>query len=197
MHDRSILTFGNTTHLLSTSKLQTFRHAPAYAMSSNVSTRQPTSQEKTIIDEVLSLYQCKPSEQSYSHYRSDAVFHDPVSIAKGLDSIKSQFNGMPKLFERSDTKQCDVMDTGAKDAIVLNLTQHYVFKGGKTPEKTLNSKVTLKLDGKGMIEHHEEEWDHQPNKTGEDGFTGKIQEWRKKADAKMVDLGVSSNPKKI
>ena len=165
---------------------------------STAKTRQPSSQEKTIIDEVLSLYQLHPTDKSYSHYRQDAVFHDPVSIAKGLDSIKSQFNGMPKLFSRSDTQTCDVLDDPKEPhSLVLNLTQHYVFKGDKTPEKTVNSKVTLKLDSHGMIEHHEEEWDHQPNKDGNDGFMGKIQEWRKKADAKMVEVGVSSDPKKI
>jgi len=161
-------------------------------------TRQPTSKEQTIIDQVVSLYQCRPSEEAYSHYREDAVFHDPVSIAKGLKSIKSQFNGMPKLFERSDTQKLEVLDDQQQpNSIVLNLTQHYVFKGSSTPEKTLNSKITLKMDSNGMIEHHEEEWDHKPNKTGEDGFMGKIQEWRKVASAKMVEMGVSSDTKKI
>lgn len=180
-----------------------------------MSTRTPTPQEQTIIDEVLSLYQLKPSKKAYSHYREDAVFHDPVSIAQGLESIKSQFNGMPKLFSESTTQHVSVLDSSAAatpssgatgaagdaatspHAIVLILTQHYVFKGNKTPEKTVNSKITLKLDGQGMIEHHEEEWDHEKNKTGEDGFMGKLQEWRKKADAKMVEVGVSSDPKKV
>ena len=89
------------------------------------------------------------------------------------------------------------MSSGPPNSIVLNLTQHYVFKGQKTPEKTLNSKVTLKLNDHGLIEHHEEEWDHQPNQTSDDGFKGKLQEWRKKADAKAVEMGVSSDPKKI
>lgn len=48
-----------------------------------------------------------------------------------------------------------------------------------------------------MIEKHIEEWDHQPNQTADDGFKGKLQEWRKKADAKMVEAGVSSDPNKI
>jgi len=114
---------------------------------------------------------------------------------------------MPKLFSESTTQHVSVLDSSAAatpssgatgaagdaatspHAIVLNLTQHYVFKGNKTPEKTVNSKITLKLDGQGMIEHHEEEWDHEKNKTGEDGFMGKLQEWRKKADAKMVEVG--------
>lgn len=160
-------------------------------------TRQPTPSEQAIIDEVLTLYQLKPTDESYSHYRSDAVFHDPVSIAEGLDSIRSQFNGMPKLFERSDTCKCEVIDEGDENTIALNLTQHYVFKGNKSPEKTLNSKVTLKLDGQGMIQHHEEQWEHQPNRTSNEGFMGALQEWRKKTDAKLVEAGVSSDPKKI
>lgn len=73
----------------------------------------------------------------------------------------------------------------------------YVFKGNKTPEKTLNSKITLNLNSAGKIEHHEEEWNHEPNKTGDDGFMGQLQEWRKKASAKLVEAGVSDNTKKI
>lgn len=55
--------------------------------------RPAKPEEQRIIDDVLKLYQCKPSEQAYSHYAETAVFHDPVSIARGLESIKSQFNG--------------------------------------------------------------------------------------------------------
>ncbi len=66
--------------------------------------RQPNAQEKKIIDDVLCLYQLKPSHQAYSHYSESAVFHDPVSIARGLESIKSQFNGMPKVFAESTTE---------------------------------------------------------------------------------------------
>ena len=91
--------------------------------------------------------------------------------------------------------ECDVLE-GPPDSIILNLTQHYVFKGSKTPEKEVNSKVTLKLQN-GMIEHHEEEWDHKENKDGSHGFMGKLQELRKKADAKMVEMSVSSDPKKV
>lgn len=66
--------------------------------------RQPSGQEQQIIDDILCLYRLKPSHKAYSHYAENAVFHDPVSIARGLDSIKSQFNGMPKLFADSITE---------------------------------------------------------------------------------------------
>lgn len=119
---------------------------------------------------------------------------------------------MPKIFSESVTKrkltdsvtlshlltscaECDVLE-GPPDSIILNLTQHYVFKGNHTPEKTVNSKITLKMQN-GMIEHHEEEWDHKENKEGSDGFMGKIQELRKKFSAKVVEKGVSSDPSKV
>ncbi len=165
--------------------------------------RPPTANEKSLIDDILQLYQLNPREQAYSHYTPDAVFHDPVSIAQGLDSIKSQFNGMPKLFAESTTQKCDVLADSPPNALALNLTQHYVFKSAipfksKGAEKTVNSKVTLHMNGEGKFERHDEEWDHQTNKTaGEDGFLGKVQEARKKTDAKLVEKTVSSDPAKV
>jgi hypothetical protein len=67
-------------------------------------TREATPEEQKFITDILKLYQLDPNEQSYTHYAESAVFHDPVSIAKGKQSIMSQFNGMPKIFARSDTK---------------------------------------------------------------------------------------------
>ncbi|MCJ1383868.1 hypothetical protein MMC17_006982 [Xylographa soralifera] len=157
--------------------------------------RQATPDEQTIIDEVLSLYQAKPTDQSYAHYAPTAVFHDPVSLATGLDSIKSQFNGMPKVFASSTTEAYRVLDDPSQpQAIRLDLTQRYVFRTGQA--KTLNSLLTLRLRD-GMIVHHEEEWDHKANKTAEDGFMGRLSEWRKKMDAKIVEKMVPKDPKEL
>ena len=74
----------------------------------------------------------------------------------------------------------------------LSLTQKYVFKSpipfkGKGTEKTVNSKLTFKFNNQGLIEEHLEEWGYESNKTGSDGFFGRIQEGRKKLDAKLVE----------
>lgn len=164
--------------------------------------RTPNNEEKQLIDDVLLLYQLNPSEQAYRHYAPNAVFHDPVSIAEGLDSIKSQFNGMPKLFAESTTQKCDVLAESAPNTIAINLTQHYVFKSpipfkSKGAEKAVNSKVTFTLNADGLIEGHDEEWDHQGNKTEDDGFMGKLMESRKKTGAKLVQKAVSSDPSKV
>ncbi|CAD6587655.1 MAG: hypothetical protein ASARMPREDX12_002960 [Alectoria sarmentosa] len=165
-------------------------------------TRTPSASEQTLIDDVLKLYQLQPSEQAYSHYSEDATFHDPVSIAKGLDSIKSQFNGMPKLFAESVTETCDMLASSTPSRIEINLTQKYVFKSpipfkAKGAEKPVNSKVTFHLDGEGLIVKHDEEWDHETNKQGDEGFMGKVQAFRKKADAKLVEKTVPSDPSKV
>lgn len=165
-------------------------------------TRAPSASEQKLIDDVIKLYQLQPSEQAYSHYSEDAIFHDPVSIAKGLDSIKSQFNGMPKVFAESVTEKCDLLASSTADRIELNLTQRYVFKSPipfkeKGTEKPVNSKVTFHLNRVGLIEKHDEEWDHETNKQGDDGFMGKLQAFRKKADAKLVEKTVPSDPSKI
>lgn len=64
-------------------------------------------------------------------------------------------------------------------------------------EKMVNSKLTFKLDSAGKIVEHLEEWDHQPNKTSDDGFTGWLQEKRKEVGAKLVETMVSSDPNKV
>lgn len=164
-------------------------------------TRQPSDSEKKLIDDILLLYQLKPSETAYAHYAPNAVFHDPVSIADGLESIKSQFNGMPKVFAESATEVCDILaEESGQGKLALNLTQRYVFKSpgkGQGTEKTVNSKVTLFFNDGGLIERHNEEWDHEANKSGEDGFMGKLQAARKKMDAKLVESTVSSDPAKV
>ncbi|KAF2091827.1 hypothetical protein K490DRAFT_32170 [Saccharata proteae CBS 121410] len=170
---------------------------------SQLPTRTPSAEEQKVIDDVLALYQLRPSEESYAHYADDATFHDPVSIAPTRESIQSQFNGMPKLFADSVTEHYDVLDDSSQPrSIVLNLTQKYVFKSplpGKKEgsAKTVNSKITLKRNAQGLITEHIEEWDHEKNKTSEDGFMGKVQEFRKKMDAKLVESTVSSDPSKV
>lgn len=99
------------------------------------------------------------------------------------------------------TTECDVLSSSTPSSLQLNLTQHYVFKSPipfkkEGTEKTVNSKITLNMNQQGLIEEHHEEWDHEPNKDAEDGFMGKIQEFRKKMDAKMVEKGVDADPSK-
>ena len=40
-------------------------------------------------------------------------------------------------------------------------------------------------------------WDHETNKQGDEGFMGKVQAFRKKTDAKLVEKTVPSDPSKV
>ena len=40
-------------------------------------------------------------------------------------------------------------------------------------------------------------WDHETNKQGDEGFMGKVQAFRKKTDAKMLEKVVPSDPSKV
>lgn len=81
------------------------KHTTTPTAKGDLPAREATPAEKTLIDHVLKLYCLAPSEQAYRHYAEHAVFHDPVSIAKGKASIMSQFNGMPKIFAQSVTQR--------------------------------------------------------------------------------------------
>jgi hypothetical protein len=95
-----------------------------------------------------------------------------------------------------------MLASSTPQAIPLDLTQKYIFKSPipfkeKGAEKTVNSKVTFNFNNQGLIEEHDEEWDHESNKMGNDGFFGGVQEARKKLDAKLVEKTVPSDPDKI
>jgi hypothetical protein len=95
--------------------------------------------------------------------------------------------------------EVQVLDSSTPQKLQLNLTQQYIFKSpipfkSKGTEKTVNSKLTFIMNNQGLIEEHHEEWDHKENKTGENGFMGKLQEARKMIDAKLVEATVSSDP---
>jgi hypothetical protein len=95
-----------------------------------------------------------------------------------------------------------MLASSAPQAMQLNLTQKYIFKSPipfkeTGTEKTVSSKLTFKFNNQGLIEEHDEERDHKSNKAGSDGVWGRVQEARKKLDAKMVEKTVPSHPDKI
>ena len=75
-------------------------------------------------------------------------------------------------------------------SILLDLTQLYKFKVIGT-EKTPNSLVTFETNAAmRLVKQYDEEQDDKPNKDGNDGFSGKMDEWRKEVDAKTVEVGL-------
>ncbi|KAK6909848.1 hypothetical protein I204_04763 [Kwoniella mangroviensis CBS 8886] len=158
--------------------------------------RQPSAEEQALVDDVLQLYQLNPISSAYARYDTNAQFHDPIGLAKGLDSIKAQFNGMPKIFSSSETKGLKFLDNPEVKSPSVQISLSQLYKMKPAGEKLVDSLVTFHVDpSSNLILRHDEEWDAKPNTTGEDGFFGKINELRKKFTASAVQAGVDTTPK--
>ncbi|WWC94443.1 hypothetical protein V866_001289 [Kwoniella sp. B9012] len=158
--------------------------------------RQPSSEEQALVDDVLQLYQLNPISSAYARYDTNAQFHDPIGLAKGLEAIKAQFNGMPKIFSSSETKGLKFLDNPEVKPPSVQISLSQLYKMKPAGEKLVNSLVTFHVDpSSNLILRHDEEWDAKPNTTGEDGFFGKINELRKKFTASAVQAGVDTTPK--
>jgi len=164
--------------------------------SRNLQARQPKPDEEGVVKAIRALYSCKPAESTYSIYASNAIFHDPIGIAKGLPSIRAQFNGLAKLFHHADIPKLEVLknpDSG--NTILINQDVAYFLKAdAKEPTKVVNSLLTLQRDSQGKVTSHTEEWDHKPEQTSQDGFFGMISEMRKKATAAATAAFVGQEP---
>ncbi|KAI5451332.1 hypothetical protein NCC49_001926 [Naganishia albida] len=168
-------------------------NAPTFGMQE----RQPTAEEKALIDDVLQLYQLNPVSSAYAHYDQSAVFSDPIGIAEGLEKVKSQFNAMPSIFSESYTKAVRVLDNPEvkPPSLQISLSQEYHFRG-IPGQKTTDSKITFHRDPKtNLILRHEEEWAGNKNAMSQDGFWGSLQEARKKFQANLVHAVTDSTPK--
>ncbi|KIP03622.1 hypothetical protein PHLGIDRAFT_77281 [Phlebiopsis gigantea 11061_1 CR5-6] len=64
--------------------------------------RNPEDHERSIIQSI--------KESTYQVYAKEAVFHDPIGIAEGIESIRAQFNGLVKLFPRADIPRFRVLE---------------------------------------------------------------------------------------
>lgn len=63
-----------------------------------------------------------------------------------------------------------------------------------TPQKTVNSLLTVETNASHQITRHTEEWDHKRETTSEDGFLGMLNEQRKKLTANVTGMFVGQDP---
>ncbi|KAJ3477059.1 hypothetical protein NLI96_g10725 [Meripilus lineatus] len=126
-----------------------------------------------------------PSHQtSYSIYTKDAVFHDPVGIAQGVESIRAQFNGLAKLFPRADIPRFRILENPPSVPTNVILID----------QDTVNSLLTLETNDSHQVTRHTEEWNHKHESTKDDGFIGMLNEERKKMTANLTAMLVSQKP---
>ncbi|KAI0275130.1 hypothetical protein BC834DRAFT_921277 [Gloeopeniophorella convolvens] len=113
----------------------------------------------------------------------------PVGIARGLDSIRAQFDALPKLFPRADIQKFRVLENppGTPASLLL------VDQDSASPFKVVNSLLTLELDDAHQVTRHTEEWNHQRETTADDGFLGMLNEQRKRLTASLTDAYMSKS----
>ncbi|RDB29512.1 hypothetical protein Hypma_015872 [Hypsizygus marmoreus] len=155
--------------------------------------------EESIIKGIKEMYSCSPTENTFKIYTEDATFHDPVGIAKGVESIRAQFFGLTKIFPRADILRFRVLEnppTVPKSTILIDQDVSY-FRDAKSssPTKTVNSLLALKVNDAHLVTSHDEQWDHQKSSTSSDGFFGMLNEQRKKITASLTDSVVGKGPK--
>ncbi|KAJ3573546.1 hypothetical protein NP233_g2366 [Leucocoprinus birnbaumii] len=154
------------------------------------------SHEQPIITAIREMYTCSPKETTFNVYAKDAVFHDPVGIAKGPKSIETQFLGLAKIFPRAEIPNFRLLENPssvAPNTILIDQDVSYYRNPKSTPTKTLNSLLTITLDESNKIKTHTEEWNHRKSTSKDDGFLGMLNEERKKLTANLTDIFVGKN----
>ncbi|EFI28689.1 hypothetical protein CC1G_13715 [Coprinopsis cinerea okayama7 len=153
--------------------------------------------EQPVIKSIRELYSCKPTNETFEIYAKNAVFHDPIGIATGLDSIRNQFVGLAKIFHFASIPKFRVLEnppTVPPNIILIDQdVAYYRDANSNSPTKTVNSLLTIKLDAAtNKIVSHSEDWNHKKSSTKEDGVFGWMNEQRKKITAGLVDTFVGN-----
>ncbi|CAO1627740.1 unnamed protein product [Sympodiomycopsis kandeliae] len=159
--------------------------------------REARQDEAGILKAIKELYTCSPTESTYAQYAEDAVFHDPVSIAKGVKSIRAQFNALPSLFPRADITKFNILDAPSAPGKLLidqNVAYYRSKDSGAEVFKELNSLLTIERDSStGLIKKHFEEWDHK-DETNQTGIMSDFHTARKTLTAKITNAMADQTP---
>ncbi|KAL1740668.1 hypothetical protein HDZ31DRAFT_47048 [Schizophyllum fasciatum] len=153
--------------------------------------RAPQPHEAKILQAIKEMYSCKPRETTFDIYAPDGVFHDPVGIAEGVQSIRAQFVGLAKIFPRADIPKFRVLENPEsvpKSTILVDQdVSYYRDEKADSPTKTMNSLLTIETDDSHLVTRHYENWNHERTSTSEDGFLGMLNEQRKRITASLTD----------
>lgn len=117
---------------------------------------------KAILPHILNLYGGAAKPADFEIYAPDAVFEDPLMIAKGVPQIKSAFYSLGKLFSICKMVEYSVTEkeTGPQSGeITIDNKQHYKALGRDFDVVSL---ILLEVkDGK--VLKHEDRWNKKPN----------------------------------
>ncbi|KAL9132557.1 MAG: hypothetical protein Q9175_006267 [Cornicularia normoerica] len=113
-------------------------------------------QQKTLVGSVLDLFAGRPSLKKLRLWNDDAVFEDPITVAKGRNRYEPQWYGLQAAFSEIERLHHEVTSGG--NPITMDLRTRYVVKGiGK--EQIIDSKINIFHDETYKIKKVEDKWD--------------------------------------
>lgn len=116
-----------------------------------------TDSQKTLVGCVLDLFAGRPSLPKLQLWKDDAIFEDPITIAKGRKQYEPQWYGLQTAFSEIERLRHEVTSSG--NPIEMTMETRYVVKG-INQEKTIKSEVKILTDAEGKrIEKVEDRWD--------------------------------------
>lgn len=135
-------------------------------------------EREEIVNYILDLYSCKPSEERFKHYDNDVIFDDRFVYTTGLANLQAQFYGMQKLFVKSTTVDYKVLEN-TPNTVRISLNQKYTLPF-VSRAVVQNSQITLEFK-ENKISKHIDTWDGKS--TGEGGVL-------RKGIAKLISIVV-------
>jgi len=115
-----------------------------------------SSQQKTLVGCVLDLFAGRPSLEKLQLWTDDAVFEDPITVARGRKQFEPQWYGLQTAFE---IERLSHQVTSSGNPIIMDLKTRYVIKG-ISKEQTIASVITIQATPDGSkIEKVQDKWD--------------------------------------
>jgi len=116
-----------------------------------------SSQQKTLVGSVLDLFAGRPSLEKLQLWADEAVFEDPITVARGRKQFEPQWYGLQTAFSEIERLSHQVTSSG--NPMSMDLKTRYVVKGiGK--EQTISSVVKIYTTADGSkIEKVQDMWD--------------------------------------
>ncbi|KAI9892518.1 MAG: hypothetical protein M1814_001475 [Vezdaea aestivalis] len=116
-----------------------------------------TAQQKLFTGSVLDLFAGKATLEKLRLWKDDAIFEDPITVAKGRAEFEPQWYGLKTAF--SSIQPLKQLVTSSGNPITLDMKTTYKVKGIGT-EHTIESTVLIHVDeAEGKITHVQDKWD--------------------------------------
>lgn len=143
---------------------------------------------QALLDDILSLYCCKPTVDRVTRYTSDAIYDDEFSYANDRHKIAGQWFALPTLFHSGESLGHEVIKND-KNLIQLKNKQQWTLRVLQK-SITINHLISLSLDhqsGEGFIQvkYHKDQANERDYSHSGLGFN--FRKWQADGVAKYFD----------